>query len=200
GGGGGGGSSGDGAPREGGVRAGGVGGKIGGKGAGAGVIKVPGRRGPPTKFLTTLHDMLVAGNPQIRWERETGSVIIENPALFETETMPRHLPDVKMSTFLRQLKFYGFKKPRKNPTGQGRFHHPECRWMEVSCVKSLLTKKGYDRKRLENAIRNTAEGAPPPPPSPGVSSGSCSAPAAENGGANGSRSERGSRDGERVGV
>ena len=54
-------------------KTGGVAGKVGGKGGGAGTIKIPGRRGPPTKFLTTLHDMLIAGNPQIWWERETGA-------------------------------------------------------------------------------------------------------------------------------
>eukprot|EP00904_Undaria_pinnatifida_P001032 jgi/Undpi1/1092/HiC_scaffold_10.g04555.m1 len=150
-------------------KTGGVAGKVGGKGGGAGTIKIPGRRGPPTKFLTTLHDMLIAGNPQIWWERETGSVVIENPPLFETETMPLHFPDVKIATFIRQLTFYGFKK-------------------DVSCIKSLLTKKGYEQRRLENAIRNTATGASP---SPRVSGGSV--PAAENGRANGSCSEGANR-------
>lgn len=79
-------------------------------------------------------------------------------------------------------------QPRKNTRGQGRFQHPECRWKDVSCIKSLLTKKGYEQRRLENAIRNTATGASP---SPRVSGGSV--PAAENGRANGSCSEGANR-------
>lgn len=42
---------------------------------------------------------------------------------------------------------------------QGRYQHPECRWKDVSCVKSLMTKKAHDQRRLEKAIRNTPAGA-----------------------------------------
>lgn len=38
---------------------------------------------------------------------------------------------------------------------QNRYPHPECRWKGVSCVKYLLTKKAYDQKRLEKAIRHS---------------------------------------------
>ncbi|CAM9116825.1 unnamed protein product [Scytosiphon promiscuus] len=103
--------------------------------------------------------MLVAGNSQIWWERETGSVVIEDPQLFEAETMPLHFSDPKMSLFLRQLSFYGFKKPGKSLREQGRYQHPECRWKDVSCIKSLLSKKMYDQKRLEKAIRNSSAAA-----------------------------------------
>lgn len=41
---------------------------------GAGNGRGPGRRGAPTKFLTTLHEMLTTGNSQIWWERETGTM------------------------------------------------------------------------------------------------------------------------------
>lgn len=74
------------AGRIGGGGSAGAGGKAGaGGGGGAGGGKGQGRRGAPTKFLTILYDMLVAGNPQIWWERETGSVVIEDPQLFEAE-------------------------------------------------------------------------------------------------------------------
>ncbi|CAM9593576.1 unnamed protein product, partial [Hapterophycus canaliculatus] len=136
---------------------GGAGGRAGaGGGGGAGGGRSQGRRGAPTRFLTVLYDMLVAGNPQIWWERETGSVVIEDPQLFEAETMPLHFSEPKMSLFLRQLSCYGFKKPGKGLREQGRYRHPECHWKDVSCIKSLLSKKVYDQKRLEKAIRNSS--------------------------------------------
>ncbi|CAB1097642.1 unnamed protein product [Ectocarpus sp. CCAP 1310/34] len=133
----------------------------GGYGGGGGVGRGPGRRGVPTKFLSILYDMLVEGNPQVWWERETGSVVIEDPQLFEEETMPRFFLDPKVAGFLRQLAFYGFKKPGRSVKEQGRYQHPECRWKDVSCVKFLLTKKAYDLRRLEKAIRNTSAVAGP---------------------------------------
>jgi len=51
------------------------------------------------------------------------------------------------------------RQPGKSPKEQGRYQHPECRWKDVSCVRSLLTKKAHDQRRLEKAIRNTSSAA-----------------------------------------
>lgn len=87
------------------------------------------------------------------------------------------------------------KQPPKNSKGQGRFQHPECRWKDVSFVKTLLTKKVYDQQRLANAIRNSATGAT----SVGNGGGSSSTECGGHDAVDGSKSEEliaaGSRDG-----
>lgn len=74
-----------------------------GGGSGAGGGKGQGRRGAPTRFLSILYDMLVAGNPQIWWERETGSVVIEDPQLFEAEVRILSLLSFFLCSFFLEL-------------------------------------------------------------------------------------------------
>ena len=51
------------------------------------------------------------------------------------QTMPLHFPDVKMTTFLRQLKFYGFKKVRYRILWGGSNPAP---WRQCSLPATVL--------------------------------------------------------------
>ena len=35
----------------------------------------------------SVYNLLIAGNPEVWWERETGSIVIEDPQRFEAEVI-----------------------------------------------------------------------------------------------------------------
>lgn len=67
----------------------------------------------------------------------------------------RHLHTSTNYTYTYNYHCCTKRQPGKGAKEQYRHPHPECRWKDVSCVKYLLTKKAYDQKRLEKAIRHS---------------------------------------------
>ena len=74
-------------------------------------------------FLRKTYRMIDTCGSQIAsWTTDGEMFVVKNPISFETTIIPQYFDHKKLSSFSRQLNFYGFKKMQLKPVHKSEFN------------------------------------------------------------------------------
>jgi len=92
-----------------------------------------------TPFLTKTFEMVddPATNNSVCWHGEE-SFIVKDPGVFSTQILPRYFKHNNLSSFVRQLNIYGF---RKVASDCWEFAHPKFRKGRIDLLKEISRRK-----------------------------------------------------------
>lgn len=86
-------------------------------------------------FPLKLH-YIIENEPYIEWRSEGTMFEIMSMEDFVARVMPRHFRTASMSSFVRNLNYYGFRKIKSGP-GAGRHHHPDFQRNKLDQIKGM---------------------------------------------------------------
>jgi hypothetical protein len=105
-------------------------------------------------FPLKLH-YIIENEPYIEWRSEGTMFEIMSMEDFVARVMPRHFRTASMSSFVRNLNYYGFRKIKSGP-GAGRHHHPDFQRSKLDQIKGM--KRILKKPKRPNAT-SSGDGA-----------------------------------------
>ncbi|OQR89902.1 hypothetical protein ACHHYP_05955, partial [Achlya hypogyna] len=94
------------------------------------------------KFLRHLYSILTVEDPSIiSWASDGNSIQLHSIKRLESEILPKYFKHNKLSSFQRQLNYFGFRKWTKTQSSVCTFSHPDVNQFSTPDTMAISRKK-----------------------------------------------------------
>ena len=114
----------------------------------------------PATFLRKLEQLLSQNRIYIKWEKGGTAFTIKDEPGFIENVLRRYFKHKQMSSFIRQLNNYGFKKVHiSNNSDHISYEHPSLRENNYQVVKAIKSKFSVKNKIINKVVRHKTSDA-----------------------------------------